>query len=47
MKPEMIEGPKAAANFTDAMKKIFRVLKSEIKKAEKKSRSQRRPKKRN
>lgn len=36
MKPEMIEGPEAKDNFERAMKKIFQIPKSELKKAEKK-----------
>ena len=30
LKPEFIEGPKALRNFTETMKKLFRVPKSEI-----------------
>jgi len=46
MKPEMVEGPKAAENFEQGMKKLFRVPKSAVQKAEKKYKANRKRKKR-
>lgn len=45
MKPEMIEGPKAKANFETAMKTVFRVSKTAIKDAEKKDKARRKRRK--
>ncbi len=45
MKPQMIEGPEATGNFERTMKKLFRVPKSEVVKAEKKYKAQRKRKK--
>ncbi len=39
MKPEMIEGREAKGNFERTMKKLFRVSKTELKEAEKKSKT--------
>jgi hypothetical protein len=44
MKPEMIEGQEAKGNFERTMKKLFRVSKTEIKEAEKKSKTSRKRK---
>lgn len=46
MKPEMIEGRKAANNFERGMKKLFQVPKSEVQKAEKEYKANRKRKKR-
>jgi hypothetical protein len=45
MKPEMIEGREATANFEHGMKKLFQVPKSEVQKAERKYRANRKRKK--
>jgi len=45
VKIEIQEGPKARANFERAMKAVFRVPKSEVVKAEKKHKAERKRKK--
>ena len=45
MKPEMLEGLKAKENFELGMKKLFRVPKSEVQKAEKEYKAKRKRKK--
>jgi hypothetical protein len=44
MKPQMIEGPEAKDNFERTMEKIFQVPKSELKAAERKSKTRRKRK---
>jgi len=44
MKPEMIEGPEATANFEKGMKKLFQVSKSQLVKAERKYKARQRRK---
>ena len=46
MKPEMIEGQKAADNFEQGMKRLFQVPRAEVQKAEKKYKASRKRKKR-